>query len=372
MRVVAVVVGVDEHANRLRRDAGERLEERPGAALGGAGVDGDDAVGAVTNAAVVDPPRAVGLDVGEDAAVDLLQPRRAEWRSPGRARLRDACSTVSPPRVGGGVHLGPPSAVGVRQDGRRGGSTGREPWRIAAGHRRARTDRAGVDRRAAGAAARHGCGGRSATPTSTSSTPAGRSTRPASTPRTAASSPTWPGSRSPPRPTCASSTRSGCSPSRARRSSASTPRPARPAADGRRLDGGRPRHVGAARRPLDARRRRPPRRSRAQRLRLRPVHRRARGPRRRRAARLHRHPGLRRDDRAAGAVDPGLRARGHHGHAVVHAGDRRRDGAPGRSTPARRRCRSGSSGPSRGPTTCASSWRTASTCTPSTCTASPR
>ena len=34
-------------------------------------------------------------------------------------------------------------------------------------------------------------------------------------------------------------------------------------------------------------------------------------------------------DRAAGAADPGLPARGHHGDAVLHAGDPRRDGAPG-------------------------------------------
>ena len=44
--VVAVVVGVDEHADRLRRHPGDGVEERPGAALRGAAVDGDDAVGA--------------------------------------------------------------------------------------------------------------------------------------------------------------------------------------------------------------------------------------------------------------------------------------------------------------------------------------
>ena len=48
---------------------------------------------------------------------------------------------------------------------------------------------------------------------------------------------------------------------------------------------------------------------RARRLRLRPVHRRPRRALRRRAARLHGRPGLRRDDRAAGAADRGLPSR---------------------------------------------------------------
>ena len=46
-------------------------------------------------------------------------------------------------------------------------------------------------------------------------------------------------------------------------------------------------------------------------------------------ARLHRGARLRRDDRAPGAADQRLRARPHHGHAVVHAGDHRRDGGQG-------------------------------------------
>ena len=66
-----------------------------------------------------------------------------------------------------------------------------------------------------------------------------------------------------------------------------------------------------------------------QRLRLRPVHRRPRRARRRGAARLHGRPGLRRHDRAPGAADRRPRAADHHGHPVVPARDRGRDGPPG-------------------------------------------
>ena len=81
--------------------------------------------------------------------------------------------------------------------------------------------------------------------------------------------------------------------------------------------------------PLDPGGRRAAGAHRARRVRLRAVHRRARRALRRRAARLHRGPGLRRHDRAAGHPDQRLPAGHHHGHAVVHAGHRRRDGAPG-------------------------------------------
>ena len=40
-------------------------------------------------------------------------------------------------------------------------------------------------------------------------------------------------------------------------------------------------------------------------------------------------PDVRRPDREAGAADPGFQAQHHHGDAVVHAGDRRGDGAAG-------------------------------------------
>ena len=101
-------------------------------------------------------------------------------------------------------------------------------------------------------------------------------------------------------------------------------------ADRRRLHPRRPRHVGRRRRPLDPRGRRTPRDDPAQRLRLRPVHRRPRCARRCRAARLHRRAGLGWDDAAAGAADPRLRARRHHGDAVLHALDHRRARGAGR------------------------------------------
>ena len=101
-------------------------------------------------------------------------------------------------------------------------------------------------------------------------------------------------------------------------------------ADRRRLHPRRPRHVGRRRRAVDPRGRRAARDDAAQRLRLRPVHRRPRRARRRRAPRLHGRAGLRRHDGAPGAADPRLRARRHHGDAVLHALDRRRDGGAGR------------------------------------------
>ena len=101
-------------------------------------------------------------------------------------------------------------------------------------------------------------------------------------------------------------------------------------ADGRRLHPRRPRHVGRGGRAIDPCGRRTARDDPAQRLRLRPVHRRPRRPRRRRAPRLHGRARLRRDDAAPGAADPRLRARHHHGHAVLHALDHRRAGGAGR------------------------------------------
>ena len=78
MRVVAVVVGVDQRADRLGGAGGDGVEERPGAPLGGAGVDGHDALGTHQEARVVQPPGAVRLDVGEDAVRDLVDVGRLE------------------------------------------------------------------------------------------------------------------------------------------------------------------------------------------------------------------------------------------------------------------------------------------------------
>ena len=180
-------------------------------------------------------------------------------------------------------------------------------------------------------------------------------------------------SRSPPRRTCATTIRSACSRCRASRSPASTPPPAPPAsrpwsATPRATSTPGPTSMARSIRASGGR----PGMTRARRLRLRPVHRRARRALRRGAARLHRHPDLRRHDRAAGAADRRLRARHHHGDAELHAGDPRRVPQARASIRARRRSRSASSAPSRGPTRCARRSRTPSTCTPSTSTACPR
>ena len=143
-------------------------------------------------------------------------------------------------------------------------------------------------------------------------------------------------------------------------------------ADGRRLHRRGHRHVGDGDGALHPRGRRPAGRPAAQRLRLRAVHRRPRRALRRREARLHRGPGLRRHDRAAGPADRRLRPADHHGDAVVHARDRRRDAPPGPRPAGSRRCRSGSSAPSRGPTRCAARWRSVLGITRSTSTGCPR
>ena len=181
------------------------------------------------------------------------------------------------------------------------------------------------------------------------------------------------GCRSPPRPTCATTTRSACSRCRARRSSrvhASSGTTGKPTVVGYTADDiatWATRHG-----PLDPRVRWAPRAKRAHRLWLRPVHRRARSALRRRGARLHGDPGVRRDDRTAGDADPRLRAGRDHGDPVLHARDRRRD-ANGGYRPALTslggrdlRCRA------LDERHAARDWNTASTCTPSTSTACPR
>ncbi len=143
-------------------------------------------------------------------------------------------------------------------------------------------------------------------------------------------------------------------------------------ADRGRLHQGRHRGVGRGGRPLDPRRRRPARHEAAQRLRLRPVHRRPRPALRRGEAGPHHGAHLRRHDRAAGAADRRLRARHHHGDALLHAGDPRRVPPPGprparhlaESRHLRRRAVDQRHARARS--------RRPSTCTPSTSTASPR
>ena len=103
-----------------------------------------------------------------------------------------------------------------------------------------------------------------------------------------------------------------------------------------------------------------PRRRRAQRLRLRPVHRRPRRALRRRAARCGGGAGVGRLDRAAGRADHGLRRARALRDAVVRAGDRRGRRAAGRRPARRARSRSACSAPSRGARRCAAKSRRAS------------
>ncbi len=118
-----------------------------------------------------------------------------------------------------------------------------------------------------------------------------RSTPRACTRTTCARSTIWRSFRSRPSRTCATTTRSACSPCRASRSCASMPRQRHHRqADRGRLHAERHRHLGRSGGALDPRRRRARRRHRPCGLRLRPVHRRPRRALRRRAAGLHRDP----------------------------------------------------------------------------------
>ena len=197
------------------------------------------------------------------------------------------------------------------------------------------------------------------------------STRPACIRRIAARWPTSRSFRSPPRRTCATTIPSACSPCRGSRcvrihASAGTT--------------GKPTVVGYTRKDIDTW-----------------AHVMARShPRGRRAARRHRAreptatacspaasarttaprgsgctvmPVRRRPDRAPGAADQRFPARHHHGHAQLHAGDRRRDRAAGAGPARVQRCASASSAPSPGPTTCATRSSGASAWMPWTSTA---
>ena len=95
-------------------------------------------------------------------------------------------------------------------------------------------------------------------------------------------------------------------------------------AHGLRLHQERHRHLVAAHGAFDPRRRRSRVGQDPRRLRLRAVHRRPGRALRRRISRRGGHSGQRRVHRAAGADHQRLQARHHHGHAVVHAGHRRR------------------------------------------------
>ena len=69
--VVEVRVGVDKRADGLLGEARDLVAEEPGAALRGAGVDRDHLIAGDDEGRIVETPRAVVLDVGEDAVGDL-------------------------------------------------------------------------------------------------------------------------------------------------------------------------------------------------------------------------------------------------------------------------------------------------------------
>ena len=114
------------------------------------------------------------------------------------------------------------------------------------------------------------------------------------------------------------------------------------------------------------------RRHRAERLRLRPVHRRSGRALRRRIAGRHRHPRLRRQYRPADHGDEGFPRHRHLLHAqLLHPPAGARRGA-GRRMSATCPCAWASSAPSRGPNPCAATSRSRAAFRPSISTASPR
>ena len=247
------------------------------------------------------------------------------------------------------------------------GGSARRPTRAA------RPGRADGRRRAARAAAGAAAVDAAARLRQRAALPRARSTRPACTPTTAGSWPTSRSSRPPARPTCGTTTRSACSPSRRTRSAGCTPPAAPPAgppssatpsatstpgptvmARSIRAAGGRPgdsvhiaygyglftgglgAHYGAERLGCT----------------VIPV-----------------SGGM---TPAPGAADHRLRAPRHHGDAVLHAHRHRRVREAGPRPAGDARCRSASSAPSRGPSRCARRSRSGSTSTPSTSTACRR
>ncbi len=80
IRVVAMMVRVDKDAGRRSRDRLDTLEVRASPGFCRAGVDAHDDLVSDNEARVVDPPAAVGLDVGEDPISDLDDLRRQRGR----------------------------------------------------------------------------------------------------------------------------------------------------------------------------------------------------------------------------------------------------------------------------------------------------
>ena len=78
-RVVAMLVGVDQCADRQFGHAVDRVQQRTCPALGVARIDQRHRAATDDERAVVQPPLAVELDVGVDAVADLLYRRTRRW-----------------------------------------------------------------------------------------------------------------------------------------------------------------------------------------------------------------------------------------------------------------------------------------------------
>ena len=100
VRVVPVMVRIDQRVHGAAGHLLDRIQVGPRATFRRAGVDTDHAPASHQEAGIVDPPTAVGLDVGEYAVTDFLDPRRCQIaRSHGRTRSRSnlARSRRGPP-----------------------------------------------------------------------------------------------------------------------------------------------------------------------------------------------------------------------------------------------------------------------------------
>jgi len=80
VRVVAVMMGVEQRADRGSAHGTNGLLQTDGAPLRGGGVDRAHVILCDDEAGVVDPPAAVRLHVGEDPVGDLVAGRRREVR----------------------------------------------------------------------------------------------------------------------------------------------------------------------------------------------------------------------------------------------------------------------------------------------------
>ena len=115
VRVIAVVMGVDQRADRPAGDGLDGVQVGAGAPLGGGGVDADHAgVDPLTDqeAGVVQVPAAVRLQVGVDVLADLLDLAQAHRRAPS-SRAAAAASASSSPK-----QRQPGQDVGVARDER--------------------------------------------------------------------------------------------------------------------------------------------------------------------------------------------------------------------------------------------------------------